>query len=195
MHNDSTPPPILVCSSQVDKNKQLINDAVSKGANILAGKFENNNNNDNDNKKEEVVASMRPVILEDVTREMEIYHTESFGPSVSLFVVDTEDEAIQLANDTDYGLSASVYTESLNRGLRVAREIESGYVYYSVCIFSRRGKLILVCRAIHINSMSVHDETSLPHGGMKKSGYGRFGGPRGLDEFLTTKNITWMDGY
>lgn len=50
------------------------------------------------------------------------------------------------------------------------------------------------CRAVHINSMSVHDEPSLPHGGMKKSGYGRFGGARGLDEFLTTKSVTWMEG-
>ncbi|PGH09279.1 hypothetical protein GX51_00721 [Blastomyces parvus] len=164
--NDSDPPPVLVNAAPVMKNKNLVSDAVSKGGNILVGNNTSTEETPNNTR-------MHPIILEDITPDMDIYHTESFGPTVSLYVVDTEQEAIQLANDTEYGLSAAVYTENLGRGLRVAKQLESG--------------------AVHINSMTVHDEPGLPHGGVKCSGFGRFGGPAALDEFLTTKSVTWMD--
>lgn len=114
---------------------------------------------------------MRPIILSDVTRDMDIYYTESFGPSVSLLTYSTEAEAVEIANDTEYGLAAAVFTENLTTGLRIAKQIESG--------------------AVHINHMTVHDEPRLPHGGSKSSGFGRFGGNWGLDEFLTSKTITF----
>lgn len=58
---------------------------------------------------------------------------------------------------------------------------------------SVRTGLMLVCRAVHINSMTIHDEPVLPHGGVKNSGWGRFNASQGLEEFLVTKSVTWMD--
>ena len=116
---------------------------------------------------------MRPIVIEGITKDMDLYYTESFGPTVSLFSFEDEDEAIDMANDTEYGLSAAVFTESLTTGLRVAKRIESG--------------------AVHINGMSVHDEPALPHGGVKKSGWGRFNASFGLEEFLRCKTVTWSD--
>ncbi|CAF3448211.1 unnamed protein product [Fusarium graminearum] len=146
--------PILVASAPVEKNKALIKDAIAKGASLAHGDVD---------AKEVSNTRMRPIVVRDVTAEMDIYKTESFGPT-------TEEEAIKIANDTEYGLSSAVFTSDLQRGLRIAREIESG--------------------AVHINNMSVHDESGLPHGGAKSSGYGRFGTSAGLEEWTRTKNIT-----
>lgn len=112
--------------------------------------------------------SRSPFVIITVT-----YHTESFGPTVSLFVVESDDEAIKLANDMEYGLAAAVLTEDLRRGLRIAKRIQSG--------------------AVHVNSMSVHDESALPHGGHKKSGYGRFNSVEGLEVWVQSKTITRRD--
>ncbi|KAJ5934374.1 hypothetical protein N7466_003921 [Penicillium verhagenii] len=154
----------LVNAAAVAKNKRLVSDAVARGANILFGDASAN---------ESSATSMRPIIVADVKKEMDMYATESFGPTVSLMVVDTEDEAIAQANDTEYGLTSAVFTNNLFRGLRVAKQIESG--------------------AVHINSLTVHDEPVLPHGGWKSSGFGRFGGVAGYDEFLQTKTVTWTE--
>lgn len=156
--------PQLVTSAPVEKNKKLLADALSKGAKTIYGDASHN---------EESKTKMRPVIIENIKPGMDIYHTESFGPTVSLYVVNSDEEAIEIANDTDYGLSSAVFTEDLRRGLRIAKQIETG--------------------AVHINSMSIHDETSLPHGGAKKSGFGRFNGLPGLDEWARSKVITWKD--
>lgn len=69
---------------------------------------------------------MRPIIVEKVTREMDLFYQESFGPTVSLFTFEAEEEAIKIANDTEYGLNAAVFTSDLAVGLRVAKQIESG---------------------------------------------------------------------
>ncbi|KAF2458158.1 salicylaldehyde dehydrogenase [Lineolata rhizophorae] len=158
------PSPILITSAGASKNVSLVSSAVSSGANLLHGtpQIEKESNN-----------RLRPIVVENVTPEMELYRTESFGPSVSLIPVEDEDEAIRIANDTEYGLSGAVFTKDLARALRVAKEIESG--------------------AIHINSMSVHDEAALPHGGVKMSGWGRFNGNWGLEEFLRLKTITFKE--
>ena len=111
--------PILVNAPPVQKNKKLVEQALSKGANILSGDL---------NAKELSDTRMRPIIIDKVTKEMDIYKTESFGPTVSLIAVDSEEEAIEIANDTEYGLSSAVFTEDLAAGLRVARQIETGYV-------------------------------------------------------------------
>lgn len=116
---------------------------------------------------------MRPVILGNVKKNMDIYSQESFGPSVSLFTFQTEREALDLANDTEYGLTASIFSKDLKAAFDLADSLESG--------------------AVHINSMTVHDESSLPHGGVKDSGFGRFNGSQGLDEFLYYKTVTWME--
>ncbi|SPJ78738.1 related to aldehyde dehydrogenase [Fusarium torulosum] len=156
--------PVLVASAPVDKNKALIKDALSKGASLVHG---------NPDLEETSKTRLRPIVVRDVTTEMDIYQTESFGPTVSLITIESEEEAIKIANDTDYGLSSALFTSDLQRGLRIAREIETG--------------------AVHINNMSIHDEASLPHGGAKSSGYGRFNASAGLEEWTRTKNITFKN--
>lgn len=113
------PPLVLVNAAAATKNKKLVSDAVSRGADVLFGDV---NANESDN------TSMRPVIVGGVNKEMDMYATESFGPTVSLMVVDTEEDAVALANDTEYGLTSAVFTNNLFRGLRVAKQIESGCV-------------------------------------------------------------------
>lgn len=113
------PAPVLVASAAVQKNKELVADAMGKGANAVFGDPQANEINAN---------SMRPVVVGGVTKEMDLYATESFGPTVSLFVVESEEEAIELANDTEYGLTSAVFASNLFRGLRVAKQLESGYV-------------------------------------------------------------------
>ncbi|GJN83028.1 hypothetical protein PLIIFM63780_006574 [Purpureocillium lilacinum] len=154
--------PVLINSAAVKKNKALVANAQGKGGNLLTG---------NPSAEESTATRLRPIVVDNVTTDMDIYNQESFGPTVSLLEVDTEEEALRLANDTEYGLSSSVYTENLRTGLRFARQIEAG--------------------AVHINAQTVHDEPCLPHGGVKGSGYGRFNGVRGLDEWVRTKNITF----
>lgn len=156
------PAPVLVQAQGVVRNRALVRDALAKGASVVAGDAGATEQNDH---------KMRPVVLAGVTADMDIYRTESFGPTVSLFEVETEDEAVRLANDTEYGLTAAVFTEDLRRGFRLAGRIESG--------------------AVHVNNMTVHDETALPHGGAKSSGYGRFNTSRGLDEWVRTKVVTY----
>jgi acyl-CoA reductase-like NAD-dependent aldehyde dehydrogenase len=157
-------PAILIQAAGVTKNKKLISDAVAKGAKVVHG----------DHTISETSATrMAPIVVEGVSKDMDLYHTESFGPSVSLISFETEDEAVDMANHTDYGLSGAVFTSNLLKGLRIAKKIETG--------------------AVHINSMSVHDEPNLPHGGAKKSGWGRFNARWGLEEFLRTKTITFQE--
>ncbi|KAF6844187.1 aldehyde dehydrogenase [Colletotrichum musicola] len=155
--------PVLINQVAVEKNKKLLKDAVSKGAAVVAG---------NVDIEEASKTRMRPVIIKNVNTDMNIYKTESFGPTVSLFEVETEEDALRIANDTEYGLTSAVFTEDLRRGLRFAKEIESG--------------------AVHINNMTVHDESGLPHGGVKSSGFGRFNSV-GLDEWVRTKTITYRN--
>ncbi|KAK4145529.1 aldehyde dehydrogenase domain-containing protein [Dichotomopilus funicola] len=155
-------PLVLINAVSVSKNKKLLHDAVAKGATLLYGDA---------NAQESSDTRMRPVVVSGVTPEMDIYRLESFGPTVSLLEIETEEEALRIANDTEYGLSSAVFTEDLRRGLRFARGIETG--------------------AVHINSMSVHDESALPHGGAKSSGYGRFNTAVGLEEWVRTKTVTF----
>jgi acyl-CoA reductase-like NAD-dependent aldehyde dehydrogenase len=164
-----TNPSTLIASPPVSKNRKLVLDALSKGARVLEG----SQGTTTSKKDEQGSTRMLPIVIDQVKSDMDIYHTESFGPTVSLIIVETEEEAIKIANDTDYGLSSAIFTEDLRRGLRIARQINSG--------------------AVHINSMTVHDEASLPHGGVNRSGWGRFNGLEGLAEFLKTKSITWKD--
>ncbi|KAH8664740.1 putative aldehyde dehydrogenase [Xylariales sp. PMI_506] len=159
--------PILVTAASAKRNRALVADALSKGAKTLDIFTENSEDH------EKMETHMRPVVLTNINESMEIYRSESFGPSVSFYTFNSEQEAVELANDTEYGLSAAVFTENLGTGLRIAEALDSG--------------------AVHINSMTVHDEFSLPHGGVKNSGFGRFNGYQGLEEFLYYKSVTWME--
>jgi acyl-CoA reductase-like NAD-dependent aldehyde dehydrogenase len=155
---------VLVNKAGVDRNRRLVADAVSKGAELLVGTLEQDH--------QAPGTHMSPIVVKKVTPAMALYQTESFGPTVSVIEVESEDEAVRVANDTEYGLTSAVFTEDLRRGLRFARRIESG--------------------AVHINGMTVHDETMLPHGGVKSSGYGRFGSS-GLEEWVQTKTVTFRN--
>lgn len=151
-------PLCLVSEAPVQRNKRLFADALGKGATVLTGDAEH---------KDIPVTYLRPTVLENVTEDMDIFTTEAFAPTVTLYVRDTEEEILELVNHTDYGLSCAVFTEDLRKGFRMAKEIETG--------------------AVHINSMSVHDEAALSFGGVKKSGFGRFNAMEGLREWTYTK--------
>lgn len=155
-------PQFLINAAAVEKTQSLLKDAVGKGARIVAGEVQQN---------ERPTTQAGPVVLADISTDMDIYYKETFGPAVTILSFETEEEALKMANDTEYGLSSAVFTEDLRRGLRFARKIESG--------------------AVHINRMTVHDESSLPHGGVKASGFGRFNSSAGLQEWVKTKTITW----
>ena len=113
---------------------------------------------------------MRPTVVRGVTPDMRIYSEESFGPSVSIIEVDGAEEAIRVANDTEYGLSASIFSRDVERAEQLARRIQSG-----------------MC---HINDATVHDEPQVPFGGVKNSGWGRFGGDWAAEEFTELRWIT-----
>jgi vanillin dehydrogenase len=111
-----------------------------------------------------------PMIVDHVTSEMDIYREESFGPIVAIIRCENDDDAVRLANDTDYGLSAAVFSRNINRAMNVANRINSG-----------------IC---HINGPTVHDEAQMPFGGVGASGYGRFGGKASIAEFTELRWIT-----
>lgn len=139
------------------KIRDLIADAVAKGAKRIVG-------DDGDG------VLMPANVVDYVVPSMRIYAEESFGPVVSIIrAFDTED-AIRIANDTEFGLTSSVFTKDIAQGLTVARRIQAG-----------------MC---HINGPTVHDEAQMPFGGMKASGYGRFGGKAGIDSFTELRWIS-----
>ena len=152
-----TPLGAVVDQKTVSHVNALIDDALSKGARLLAG-----------GKADSVL--MPATVVDGVTAAMNIYRDESFGPVVGLLRAKDEEDAIRLANDSQYGLSAAVFTRDVARGLRVARRIHSG-----------------IC---HVNGPTVHDEAQMPFGGVGASGYGRFGGRAGIDSFTELRWIT-----
>jgi len=135
---------------------ELIEDARRQGADVLAGGDADGN-------------VISPTVLANVTPAMRVYGEESFGPVVAIIPVEGDDEAVRVANDTEYGLSAAVFGEDVDHALEIARRIESG-----------------IC---HVNSSTVHDEPQMPFGGVKASGWGRFGGKAALEEFT---ELRWM---
>ena len=161
----NAPAPVVISKASTARVYNLVNDAVSKGANVLYGALLA--------PEPQWGTRMLPVVVEDVNKNMNIFYEESFGPSVAFYTVTDDEEAITLANDTNYGLSTAVFSEDLRRALRIAKRLETG--------------------AVHINNMTIHDEISLPHGGSKNSGFGRFNGNAGISEWLQTKSITWRD--
>jgi acyl-CoA reductase-like NAD-dependent aldehyde dehydrogenase len=147
----------LINTAALDRVMELIEDAVDKGAELLTG-------------GEADGLVLRPTVVRGVTPEMRIYREESFGPSVSIIEVDGAEEAIRVANDTEYGLSAAIFSRDVERAEQLARRIQSG-----------------IC---HINDATVHDEPQVPFGGVKNSGWGRFGGDWAAEEFTELRWIT-----
>lgn len=152
-----TPLGCLVDLSAARRIEALITDAVAKGARLVAG-------------GEIDGTVMQATVVDDVAPGMTLYSEESFGPVVAVTRVSNIEEAIRVANDTEYGLSAAVFGRDLTRAMAVASRIESG-----------------IC---HINGPTVHDEAQMPFGGVKASGYGRFGGKAGIAEFTDLRWIT-----
>jgi benzaldehyde dehydrogenase (NAD) len=113
---------------------------------------------------------MPATLLDRVTPAMAIYREESFGPVKGIVRVDGVDEAVAVANDNAFGLAAAVFGGDVARAWQVAQRIESG-----------------IC---HINGPTVHDEAQMPFGGVKDSGWGRFGGQAGIDAFTDLRWIT-----
>jgi benzaldehyde dehydrogenase (NAD) len=152
-----TPLGAVVDQKTVTKVNMLIDDALSKGAQLIAGGKGNS-------------VLMSATVLDKVTADMKIYSEESFGPIVAIIHAKDEADALRIANDSEYGLSAAVFTKDSARGLKVARKVHSG-----------------IC---HVNGSTVHDEAQMPFGGVGASGYGRFGGKAGIDQFTELRWIT-----
>ncbi|KAB0616266.1 aldehyde dehydrogenase [Castellaniella defragrans] len=147
----------VVDMATVRRVNELIDDALAKGAQLLCGGKAAN-------------TLMPATLIDRVTPEMRIFREETFAPVKAIVRVRGEEEAIAVANDNEFGLSAAVYTRDAARGWRVAARIESG-----------------IC---HINGPTVHDEAQMPFGGVKRSGYGHFGGRAGIDAFTDIRWIT-----
>jgi len=147
----------VVGKPTVDRVLKLVQEASAKGAKVLCG-------------GESDGTIMKGIVVDKVTPDMSLFREESFGPQVSITRVKSAEEAVKLANDTEYGLSAALFTRDIARGIELARQIESG-----------------IC---HINGPTVHDEAQMPFGGVKASGYGRFGGKAGVNEFTELRWIT-----
>ncbi|MBY5324215.1 aldehyde dehydrogenase [Rhizobium johnstonii] len=146
----------LISLDAAKKMDELIADATAKGAKLVAG-----------GKRSGTV--VEATLLDHVTPEMRVYAEESFGPVKPIIRVTSEEEAIRIANDSEYGLSSAVFSRNVQRAMAVAARIESG-----------------IC---HINGPTVHDEAQMPFGGVKGSGYGRFGGKAAIAEFT---DLRWM---
>jgi acyl-CoA reductase-like NAD-dependent aldehyde dehydrogenase len=132
-------------------------DAAAKGATVLTGGTHQDN-------------FYQPTVIAGVTSQMRIYSEESFGPITSIIKVDSAEEALKIANDTSYGLSAGVITNDLQKAMDLALRLESGMV--------------------HINDTTVSDEPHVPFGGIKNSGFGREGGHYSMEEMTELKWIT-----
>ncbi|RAK98072.1 aldehyde dehydrogenase [Aspergillus ibericus CBS 121593] len=151
----------VITPSSKRKLNGLIDDARAKGAKIHTA-----------SNKSEILGNETDypaTVIEGLTPEMEFFTVESFGPIMGIVRVKDEAEAMDLIQQSSYGLSAAVFTASHFRALQLARKIPAG--------------------AIHVNSMTVHDEATLPHGGHGDSGWGRFGAKWGLEEFLQTRTV------
>ena len=151
----------LINDKQLARVTSQIDDAVAKGAKIalgggVTGRF------------------VEPTILTGVTPAMAVYREETFGPVAPVIPFRSDDEAVSMANDSDYGLSAGVITRDEQRGLAIARRLDTG-----------------MC---HINCSPVNDEPHVPFGGVKASGVGRHGGRWSTETFTETRWITLERG-
>lgn len=149
----------MITRRAVDKIDRLVTDAVARGARVLCGGSPDRGSG----------FFYPPTVLCDVPPQAEMAHEEIFGPVAPLYRFDSEDEAIERGNDTEYGLAAYIYTRDLSRGMRVASRMEAGM--------------------IALNRGLVSDPAA-PFGGVKQSGLGREGGQHhGISEFMEAKYI------
>ena len=147
----------VISDKQIQRIDALVQDAVAKGARLLTGgTYEDR--------------LYRPTVLTDITPAMRIYYEETFGPVTSIIPVADEKEALRVANDTSYGLSAGVITENLEKAIFLAEGLEAGMV--------------------HVNDGSIDADACCPFGGCKGSGLGREGGHYSIEEMTELKWVT-----
>lgn len=147
----------MISAGAASRVQAMVQDAIDKGAELMAGGHTRG-------------SVMEATVVDHVTPAMRLYAEESFGPVVATLRYHDVEEAISLANDSEYGLSAAVFGRDVMRALEVAKRIESG-----------------IC---HINGATVQDQAQVPFGGLKNSGYGRFGGRGAIDEFTELRWIS-----
>jgi succinate-semialdehyde dehydrogenase/glutarate-semialdehyde dehydrogenase len=157
----------LTLQSQLENLTRHIDDAVAKGATVLTGGHQ---------QPELGPLFFQPTVLTGVTDDMECARGETFGPLVAITVVDSEEEAILAANDSEYGLNASVFSGSRRRARRVAAALDAG--------------------SVNINEgyRATFSSIDAPMGGMKKSGLGRRNGPEGLLRFVESRTVAEATG-
>jgi succinate-semialdehyde dehydrogenase / glutarate-semialdehyde dehydrogenase len=148
----------LIDASQREKVAELVEDAVSKGAKAVVG----------GGPRDGAGYFFEPTVLTDVTDDARVLEEEIFGPVAPIATFSDEEEAIDAANRTEYGLVAYVFTRDLDRALRVSERLESGMVGLNQGLVSNAGA---------------------PFGGVKQSGVGREGGNEGIAEYLETKYV------
>ena len=151
----------LINSSALDMVRGRVEEAVAKGATLLAGGGS-------------VGSCFQATLLADVPEDSDFARYETFGPVAAIEVVDGADEAVARANATSYGLASGIITTNPEQGLALAQRIEAGIV--------------------HVNDQPVGDEPQMPFGGVKDSGFGRFGGQAVVGEFTEVHWITVQSG-
>jgi acyl-CoA reductase-like NAD-dependent aldehyde dehydrogenase len=147
----------VINKTTLDRAQKLVADAVAKGAKLLCGGKVDG-------------ASYQPTVLYGVTPQMSVYYEESFGPLVSVVIAQNADDALRIANDTEYGLAGAVFSRDVTKAMKIAEKMDTG-----------------IC---HVNGATVHDEPQMPFGGVKDSGWGRLGGTAALEEFTELRWIT-----
>ncbi len=152
----------LVNERQLDKALNVINEAKREGVKVaLEGSLVGN--------------VLTPYVFTDVDNSSKLAQTELFAPVATIIKAETDEEAISLASETEYGLSSSIFTSDLEKGEQLALQIESGMT--------------------HINDQTVNDTPTIPFGGNKASGSGRFGNPWIIDEFTVAKWVSVQREY
>jgi vanillin dehydrogenase len=147
----------LINQAALDKVHAHVQEAVAGGANLVTGGQYDN-------------LVYHPTVITEVDPEMRVFREQTFGPVAPIVVVRDREEALAVANNSDYGLSAGIITNDFNRALDMALRLDTGMV--------------------HIGDQTVNDEPQVPFGGVKGSGYGRFGGQAALDEFT---ELRWIN--
>jgi acyl-CoA reductase-like NAD-dependent aldehyde dehydrogenase len=147
----------VIAQGAVQRINQLLDDAIGKGAKIVAGGLGDQ-------------ALMSPTLVDRVTSAMSIYDEETFGPVTTIVRVKGAEHALEVANDTAYGLSSAIFSRDVSRALDLASRLDAG--------------------CVHINGATVQNEPQAPYGGMKNSGYGRFDGSAVVEEFTEVKWVT-----
>ena len=151
----------VVSKIQYEKIRTLIKKGVEEGAKLVAGGLDRPSHLNKG-------YFIKPTVFADVNNEMTIAKEEIFGPVVSIIPFSTEEEAIKISNDTNYGLTNYIQTKNTDKAQRIARQLRSGMV--------------------EINGIGFADDS--PFGGYKQSGNGREGGKWGIEEFLEVKSIS-----